>query len=190
MIFWGMMNLRHSIFLMAAGIVLAVPTMRAEQVAPVIDPSPAPTPAPAPAPAPGPAPAPVLDLGDSSSQTLTNKAWDAFNAKNYVNAKAYAQKCIELYKDQAVAMQKALAAPATEQEEVLKSWALNDVGACYFILGQSLEAEGKGKEAIAPLKFLVDNLSYAQVWDTNGWFWTPADAARERVKALEFEALQ
>lgn len=144
---------------------------------------------PAPAPTTPPAP-PVLDFGDHSSSILTSKAWDAFNSKSQPAAQGYARKCIELYQAKAVEMQKAIAAaPPTVKEEIQKQWALNDVGTSYFILGQSLEAEGKVKDAAAAFKFLVDNLSLAQCWDTKGWFWKPADAARERAKALEFEAL-
>lgn len=139
-------------------------------------------------PATPPAP-PVLDFGDHSSSTITAKAWDAFNAKNQPAAQAYAKKCIELYQAKAVEMQKAITTPLTVKEEIEKNWALNDVGTSYFILGQSLEAEGKAKEAASAFKFLVANLSQAQCWDIKGWFWKPADAARERAKALEFEAL-
>ena len=142
------------------------------------------------APATPVAPAAALDFGNFSSETLTSKAWAGLNAKNYVTAKGYAQKCIDMYKDKAVEMQKALSAPATVKEEVFKSWALNDVGTCYYILGQALEADGKAKEAIVAFKFLVESLSFAQCWDAKGWFWKPADAARERVKALEFDALK
>lgn len=157
---------------------MSLPAVRAEEpAAPAVPASAAPA-------------AAALDFGNFSSEVITGKAWDAYNAKNYPHAKAYAQKCIEMYKDKAIEMQKALSAPATEKEEVFKSWALNDVGVCHFILGQALEAEGKGKEAIAPFKVLVESLPYAQCWDAKGWFWKPADAARERVKALEFEALK
>lgn len=172
---------RHSFLLAALGVFLSsVPLFAADD---------APTPPTPPATPAAPAEA-ALDFGDLSSETLTRKAWDAFNAKDHVKATGYARKCIELYKDKAVEMQKALGAPATEKDEVFKSWALNDVGTCHFILGQALEAQGKGKEAIAPLKFLVENLAFAQCWDAKGWFWKPADAARERVKALEYEALE
>ena len=177
------MKLQHSIRWITVGLLISTTGMNAAE------PTPAAPPAPPAAPTPPPAP-PVLDLGNFSSEAITTKAWDALNAKNYVLAKAYAQKCIEMFKDQAVVMQKALTAPATVKEEVFKSWALNDVGACYFIVGKALEAEGKGTEAIVPFKFLVENLSFAQCWDTQGWFWKPADAARERVKALEFDALK
>ena len=132
----------------------------------------------------------ALDFGNFSSETLTGKAWTAFNAKDYAKTKGYAQKCIDMYKDKAVEMQKGLTAPATVKEEVFKSWALNDVGTCYYLLGMALDAEKKSKEAIAAFKFLADNLAYAQCWDTKGWFWKPADAAREKVKALEFDALK
>ena len=132
----------------------------------------------------------ALDFGNFSSETLTGKAWAAYTTKDYAKTKGYAQKCIAMYKVKAVEMPKALTAPATVKEEVFKSWALNDVGTCYYLLGQSLEAEKKPKEAIAAFKVLADSLAFAQCWDTKGWFWKPADAARERVKALEFDALK
>lgn len=133
-----------------------------------------------------------LDFGDHSSATLTTKAWDALNAKNHDNAVAYASKCIEMYEKEALAMQGALteAVPSDDREAVSSKWALNDVGTCLFILGQSLEAQGKGKEALEAYRKLVDTLSFAQCWDPQGWFWKPADAAQVKVKALEFDALE
>jgi len=64
------------------------------------------------------------------------------------------------------------------------------VGTCLFILGQTLEKQNKGTEALAAYKTLVEKVSYAQTWDTKGWFWKPADAAKERIKALEFDTLK
>lgn len=133
--------------------------------------------------------APALDFGDFSSAAITNKAWGANEAKNFAAADAYTQKCIEMFKSQAIEQQKALTAPLTEKEEIFAQWALNDVGTCYFIRGQILEKQGKAKEAIESYKFLVENLPYAQTWDPKGWFWKPANAASERIKALEFDAL-
>lgn len=131
----------------------------------------------------------ALDFGDFSSGTITTKAWQASDAKNFDAALGYASKCIEMFGAQAVEQQKALPAPLTEKEQIFAQWALNDVGTCYFIKGQVLEKQGKTKEAIESYKYLVDNLGYAQTWDTNGWFWKPAGAASERIKALEFDAL-
>ncbi len=141
-------------------------------------------------PSPETATAEEPDFGDFSSSTLTTKAWNGLNAKDQKAAQLYANKCIETYQKQALEMQKALTEPTTVKEETEKLWALNDVGTSYFILGQSLEAQGKTKEALAAYKYLTDNLAFAQCWDAKGWFWKPADAAREKVKGLEFDALE
>lgn len=136
-----------------------------------------------------PAAAQTLDFGDHSSETLTSKAWKALGEKNYANAVAYAKKCIETYEKQALEMQKELKepVPSDDREAVSKKWALNDVGTCLFITGQALEKQDKGAEAVAAYKKLVEKFPYAQCWDPNGWFWKPADAAKERIKALEFD---
>lgn len=133
-----------------------------------------------------------LDFGDHSSSTITTKAWEALNASQHEDAIGYARKCIELYQTKAEEMQKALTAPvpADNKEEVFKQWALNDVGTCLFILGQALEKQNKGSEAITAYKKLVEKVSFAQTWDTKGWFWKPADAAKARIKALEFDTLK
>ena len=133
-----------------------------------------------------------LDFGDFSSSTITTKAWDALNAGRHDEAIGYANKCIELYQAKAEEMQKALKAPvpSDQKEEVHNQWALNDVGTCLFILGQALEKQNKGPEALAAYKNLVEKVPFAQTWDTKGWFWKPADAAKERIKALEFDTLK
>jgi hypothetical protein len=147
--------------------------------------------APAPkAPAPVAAPAAAaqaLDLGDGSSSAITTKAWQALDGKDYAAVAGYTGKCIEMFKDKAVEMQASLKAPAPK-DQVFNYWALNDVGTCYFIQGKALDDQGDKKGAIAAYKFLVDNLSYAQCWDTKGWFWSPADAARKRLAELQFDA--
>jgi len=117
-------------------------------------------------------------------------AWNALNEKTPAKAQVFARKCIDSFGTQALAMQKTLTEPTSVKEETEKLWALNDVGTCYFILGQSLEADGKKKEALVAYKTLVDTLPYAQCWDTKGWYWKPADAARDKVTALEFDALE
>ncbi len=133
-----------------------------------------------------------LDFGDHSSSTITTKAWESLNAKNYPNATGYAKKCVELYEKQALEMQKSLQAPlpGTDREAVSKLWALNDVGTCLFILGQALEKQDKSADALAAYKQLVTQLPFAQCWDPKGWFWKPADAAKTRLKALEFDSLK
>jgi hypothetical protein len=136
-----------------------------------------------------PAPAPALDYGDYSSTTLTTKAWKALDAKDYASVKGYTDKCIESFKAKAIEMQGTLKEPAPK-DSAAQLWALNDVGTCYFIQGKALDDQGDKKGAITAYKALVDTLSFAQCWDTKGWFWKPADAARKRLAELQFDAAQ
>ena len=130
------------------------------------------------------------DFGDRSSATLTGKAWKALGDKRYADAVTYATKCVEMYERQAVEMQKELKdpVPVDDKEAVAKKWALNDVGTCLFIIGQACEKQDKGKEAVAAYKRLVEKVPFAQCWDSKGWYWKPAAAAKDRVKALEFDS--
>jgi len=172
--------------------------------APAAAPTPAPAPIPAPTPAPAPAatpdtqtaaaapaagPAPALDFGDFKSVTLTTKAWQALESKNYAAVIGYTNKCVDTYKDQALQMQASLKEPAPK-DKVFDYWALNDVGTCYFIQGKALDDQGDKKGAMTAYKYLVDNLGYAQCYDPKGWFWSPADAARKRLVELQFDAAQ
>ena len=103
---------------------------------------------------------------------------------------AYAKKCVELYEKEAVDMQKELKEPVKgdDKEAVGKKWALNDVGTCLFIMGQAYEKQDKPKEAVAAYKQLREKVAFAQCWDPKGWYWKPADAAKDRLKALEFDS--
>ncbi|MCW1923445.1 hypothetical protein OKA05_12850 [Luteolibacter arcticus] len=140
-------------------------------------------------PAETPATTPTLDFGDHSSSAITTKAWQALTAAKHAEVDGYVAKCIELYEAKALEMQKGLS-EAAPKETAAEQWALNDVGTCYFIRGQSKEARGKKDEAMADYKVLVEKLPFAQCWDTKGWFWKPADAAKDKLKSLEFDSLK
>ncbi|MFA6287142.1 MAG: hypothetical protein WC661_07110 [Opitutaceae bacterium] len=135
---------------------------------------------------------PQYDLGDQTSSTLTAKAWKAAESGDLAAVKAYTARCIQLYEATALTQQRALTAPppTADPAVVHANWALNDVGTCYFILGQALEKANQASDAIKAYKTLVEKLAYSKCWDTKGWFWSPADAARGRVKALAFDAAQ
>jgi hypothetical protein len=126
------------------------------------------------------------DYGDHSSATLTTKAWESLAAGDADLVAAYVGKCRELYEAEAKKQQAGLAefAPAEKAHDF---WALNDVGTCTFIEGQSLEKQGKKKEAIEAYRRLANELKFCQCWDTKGWFWKPAEAATGRIKELEFD---
>ena len=128
-----------------------------------------------------------LDFGDQASGTLTVKAWKALDEKKYADAITFANKCVELFEKQALEMQKELKdfVDSANKDAVNKKWALNDVGTCVYIIGQANEKQEKKKEAIESYKKLIDKLGYAQCWDPQGWFWKPAEAAKERIAELE-----
>lgn len=162
--------------LTSCSFLLAVMPMAAEE-APAAAPS---------APSEQAAPA-KLDFGDFSSATLTGKAWAASGAGQHDQVDGYTGKCIEMFEGEAVKMQKGLTEPAPA-DKANSYWALNDVGTCYFIRAQSREARGDAKGAIADYKAIVEKLPFAQCWDVQGWFWKPADAAKGKLKELEFDA--
>lgn len=133
-----------------------------------------------------------LDFGDYGSATLTTKAWEAFTQKKYDDSIVFAKECIKRYQKDAAAMQKELSEPVDsgDKEAVFEKWALNDVGTCYFIIGQNFEKQDNAKEAVKAYKQSVEKFPFAQCWDTQGWFWKPADAAKKQLKSLEFALLE
>lgn len=124
-----------------------------------------------------------IDYGDAQSSSLTTKAWDAFNGKKYEIAKAYAEKCINLYQADALKMQADLSGKPTK-DQATTLWALNDVGTCYLIMGKVLNEQGDKDGTKQVLKYLINNLKYSEAWDPKGWFWFPADAARTLLSTV------
>lgn len=123
------------------------------------------------------------DFGDYTSQTLTTKAWEVLAKNDYAGVSIYTQKCIDLYASEAAKQQGGLK-EYLPKDKAFNAWALNDVGTCYFIRGESLMAEKKYKEAKEAYKTIIDKLSFAQCWDPRGWFWKPAVAARGKMNKL------
>lgn len=163
---------------LAAVAVLSCPALRADN-------------APAAPTTPAASAAKSYDFGDQNSSTLATKAWAASAASDLAGVKAYTGRCFDLYQGTAASQQAALKGPPNtgDKDAVYANWALNDVGTCYFILGQALEKAGDTAGATKAYQTLVDKFSYAECWDTKGWFWSPADAARGRIKALKFDSM-
>jgi tetratricopeptide (TPR) repeat protein len=127
-----------------------------------------------------------LDFGDYTSSHIIQKAWAALAAKDLDQVLAYVNKNNELYAKKAEEMQKSLTEyPWENKDKIFSYWALNDVGTGYFILGQAYQNAGKDKEAKEAYKKLIDNYSYSQCWDPQGWFWKPAEAAQEKIAAID-----
>ena len=125
-----------------------------------------------------------LDYGDYSSVTLMVKGWEALGEGKYKDAVKLTEKCVELYEEKAQEMQASLSAKPSA-DVVNDYWALNDVGTCYFVMGEALVKLGRKSEALVAYKEVRDDLYYAQAWDPKGWHWSPSDAAYPKVQMLE-----
>ncbi len=130
-----------------------------------------------------------LDFGDMRSSTLVQRMWGALGKKDIDAAVAYYAKLTGLYGETAKQMQAGMTEYAWESPEKIHSfWALNDVGTGAFIMGEVYRVAEKKDEAVTMFKTLVNEYSYAQCWDTNGWFWKPAEAAQQKLIELDVPA--
>jgi len=133
----------------------------------------------------------VYEFGDFRSVTLTTKAWDALNKGDIEAVLAYTNKCIELYAGEAKKMQASLddypkgQAEGGTNQAVFNYWALNDVGTCLYIQGEAFRKADMMEEAKEAFNTLIKEYSFSQSWDTKGWFWKPAEAAKEKLQVIE-----
>ena len=126
-----------------------------------------------------------INFGDYRSSTLTTKAWAALAQNDIESVLAYTNKCISLYAAQASKMQAGLKDYASgSNDEIFKYWALNDVATSYYIQGEAYRAANMKDEAKEAYNKLIKDYSFGQTWDTKGWFWKPADAAKEKLDMM------
>lgn len=128
----------------------------------------------------------AYNFGDFRSETLVKKAWAALKQSDLEGVLAYTNKCMELYAAEAKKMQDSLKGFVEgSNDEVFANWALNDVATALFIQAEMYRRSDMKDEAIAVYKKLVDEYTYGQTWDTNGWFWKPSNAAKEKLAMLD-----
>ena len=126
-----------------------------------------------------------ISFGDYRSSTLVTKAWTALAQNDIESVLAYTNKCISLYAAQASKMQAGLKDYATgSNDEIFKFWALNDVATSYYIQGEAYRAANMKDEAKEAYNKLMKDYAFGQTWDTKGWFWKPADAAKEKLDMM------
>ena len=128
----------------------------------------------------------AYNFGDFRSETLVSKAWDALKNNDIEAVLAYTNKCIELYGGQAKDMQDSLKDfPAGSRDDIFGYWALNDVATSLYIQGEAYRKANMKDESEKAYKELISKYGFGQAWDSNGWFWKPAEAAKEKLASLE-----
>ena len=126
-----------------------------------------------------------IDYGNFKSETLTEKAWEAFKDKNYPELIAYADKNVELHGEEGARMN----AELTGFEPIgtaSTKWALNDVGTTLWMKANAYVEMKMYPEATATYELMVRDYKYAQCWDPKGWFWHPAENAHLKAKEYKY----
>ncbi len=128
----------------------------------------------------------AYNFGDYRSTTLVSKAWEALDKNDIEAVLAYTNKCIELYAEQARKMQSELKDyPAGNNDDIFKLWALNDVATSYYIQGEAYRKANMKDESKEAYSKLIKDFTFGQCWDIKGWFWKPAEAAKEKLAMIE-----
>jgi len=64
-----------------------------------------------------------------------------------------------------------------QREEILSYAALNDVSAACLMIGKIFHEQGNDYQAKVAFNQIFEHYSLGQVWDAQGWFWSPAQTA-------------
>ncbi len=127
----------------------------------------------------------------TTSEEFVTAAWNAFNDNRFTEAINFAQETIGRWESEAIKQQAALSqeppnGKVTEDERkaIFANWALNDVATAYFIKARSLEKLGKIAGAKEAYWKIVTTFPYARCWDPEGWFWSPAEEAKNRLTKM------
>jgi tetratricopeptide (TPR) repeat protein len=126
-------------------------------------------------------------------EVYATDAWAAFNKAEHAKAIEAAERCIKEFDATAKESEKVVAksgqaiptGPVDEatKQRIFSNGALNDVATCLYIKGQAAEALGDKTKATDAYRRAAE-LIHGRCWDPQGWFWSPAKQARERLAVL------
>jgi len=144
--------------------------------------------------------------GAAAEEQCLSDAWAALNKSDYQAAIRSADTCITQFhlkaeRDQAALAQRREPEPPTgavsdpDKQKIFSRGVLNDVAAAYVVKGRASEAlvakpvakDAKKVDypALARTAYIeAKKLTYARVWDVKGFFWSPAEAAGDRLTDL------
>jgi hypothetical protein len=139
----------------------------------------------------------------NAEQPCLKKAWAAMNQSNHQQALEAAEECIDQFSARALRDESALEAaqerpPATgvvesafDKKKIFDRGVLNDVAASYFVRGQAAERllkktrNPRYKQVAVESYTAAARLKYGRCFDPGGFFWSPAEAASDRLMALK-----
>jgi uncharacterized protein YjbI with pentapeptide repeats/cellulose biosynthesis protein BcsQ len=130
----------------------------------------------------------------------TSDAWSLFNKGQFDAAyKAGVDCALKSVRDanqkESALVEKKAPLPPTgavsdeQKQAILAYGALNDVATCFWIAGRSAE-QLKNTEAAKGLYKSATKYKYARTWDPDGWFWSPAQDASDRLVKLNQASLR
>jgi hypothetical protein len=137
-----------------------------------------------------------------AEEECLKSAWQALDGGQFQIAMTAADQCVRDFSAEARRQQEALrrsgeptpptgkVASAADRQAILERWAVNDVAAAYFVKGKAAEQLATGSAAKQYLPVARQafeeavKLSYGRTWDTKGWFWSPSQAAQDRLALL------
>jgi len=124
-----------------------------------------------------------------TSDDMTTQAWRHLNTQNWDSAILQAQATIDEWSVWAGKLQDKkkrdvgslldYTGTPKDRKAIFNYWALNDVGASYYILAKAYDAKKDYPRASEALRQILKKYSLAQVWDPQGWFWSPVEAVRD-----------
>jgi tetratricopeptide (TPR) repeat protein len=124
------------------------------------------------------------DFSDESVLALAVKGWEALNKKDEQALLAYTSRCIELYQEEARDQQAKLSDFAPP--DLRGSYeALNNVAACYFMLGEFYKYQKDWDKARENYKKVVDKFYFSQYWDPRGWWWQPGKISEGEIEKID-----
>ena len=100
--------------------------------------------------------------------------WDVFNRRDHEG--------VEVVADRIITRDSADARLQEEAEE--RGPQLDGVALAFFLLGQSKEMRGEVDAAREAYRIVLERYTRAMAWDPRGWWWSIAQAARERLRAM------
>ena len=115
---------------------------------------------------------------------LTEQAWSSYWSGDYDLSIKLAKMVIEGWQDQALSLNQSLRAYPTEDLRTTYV-PLNEVGTCYWVMGEALREKGDHVGARRAYDTLIADFMYAQCWNHQGWWWKPAVAAKKAKAKID-----